>query len=252
MRGIRPRPSCSTWIPASARPMASRKVPPTTATSAAPATIRCSCSTSSAIWSAATLRPGNVHSADGWRDVLEPVVARYRDRKPPPLLPRRRRLRLTGHLRVSGSRGLQVRDPPAKANPILQQSIAHLLTRPVGRPPNHVRRYYASFSYQAGVWDKKRRVVAKVEWHPGELVSARRLHRHQSDPPGRAGRRLLQPARHGRAVHQGRQERHQVDAAVVPVVRRPTPCGCSFTRWPTTSATSCARWRCRSQSSTGR
>jgi hypothetical protein len=27
------------------------------------------------------LRPGNVHSADGWRDVLEPVVARYRNRK---------------------------------------------------------------------------------------------------------------------------------------------------------------------------
>jgi hypothetical protein len=25
------------------------------------------------------LRPGNVHSAEGWRDVLEPVVARYRD-----------------------------------------------------------------------------------------------------------------------------------------------------------------------------
>jgi hypothetical protein len=24
------------------------------------------------------LRPGNVHSADGWRAVLEPVVARYR------------------------------------------------------------------------------------------------------------------------------------------------------------------------------
>ncbi len=36
--------------------------------------------------------------------------------------------------------------------------------------PAHVRRYYASFSYQAGSWDRKRRVVAKVEWHPGELV----------------------------------------------------------------------------------
>src|SRR5205807_106134 len=24
------------------------------------------------------LRPGNVHSADGWRGVLEPVIARYR------------------------------------------------------------------------------------------------------------------------------------------------------------------------------
>lgn len=54
-------------------------------------------------------------------------------------------------------------------NQVLQESIAHLLTRPVLRPPIHVRRYYASFSYQAGLWNKKRRVVAKVEWHPGEL-----------------------------------------------------------------------------------
>jgi hypothetical protein len=28
-----------------------------------------------------TLRPGNVHSAHGWRGVLAPVVSRYRDRK---------------------------------------------------------------------------------------------------------------------------------------------------------------------------
>jgi hypothetical protein len=28
---------------------------------------------------------------------------------------------------------------------------------------------YASFSHQAGSWTKPRRVVAKVEWHPGEL-----------------------------------------------------------------------------------
>jgi hypothetical protein len=55
------------------------------------------------------------------------------------------------------------------ANKVLQESIAHLLRRPVGRPPHHIRCYYASFSYQAGSWDKKRRVVAKVEWHPGEL-----------------------------------------------------------------------------------
>ena len=33
-----------------------------------------------------------------------------------------------------------------------------------------MRRYYASFSYQAGSWHRKRRVVAKVECHPGELV----------------------------------------------------------------------------------
>lgn len=59
-----------------------------------------------------------------------------------------------------------------KTNAVLQECIAHLLTRPVGRPPNHVRRYYASFSYQAGSWDRKRRVVAKVEWHPANSIPA--------------------------------------------------------------------------------
>ena len=49
------------------------------------------------------------------------------------------------------------------------ERIGHLLTRPVGRPPNEVRRSYANFSYQAGSWAKPRRVAAKVEWHPGEL-----------------------------------------------------------------------------------
>ena len=54
-------------------------------------------------------------------------------------------------------------------NRVLQERIGHLLTRPLGRPPHEVRRYYASFGYQAGSWTKPRRVVAKVEWHPGEL-----------------------------------------------------------------------------------
>ena len=115
------------------------------------------------------LRPGNVHSADSWRDVLEPVVERYRERD------LRRYFRgdaafaspdIYEFLEAEGFL-YAIRLP---TNPILQKSIAHLLTRPVGRPPNHVRRYYASFSYQAGSWDRKRRVVAKVEWHPGELV----------------------------------------------------------------------------------
>src|SRR6202171_5625200 len=55
------------------------------------------------------------------------------------------------------------------ANRVLQDKIGYLLKRPVGRPPHDVRRYYASFSYQAQSWRKSRRVVAKVEWHPNEL-----------------------------------------------------------------------------------
>jgi hypothetical protein len=47
--------------------------------------------------------------------------------------------------------------------------IGYLLKRPVGPPPHEVRRSYASFGYQAQSWKKPRRVMAKVEWHPGEL-----------------------------------------------------------------------------------
>ena len=113
------------------------------------------------------LRSGNVHSADGWRDVLEPVVARYRNRK------MRRFFRadaafanpeVYGFLEAEGYK-YTIRLP---ANQVLQERIAHLLKRPVGRPPIEVRRYFANFSYQAQSWKTPRRVVAKVEWHPGE------------------------------------------------------------------------------------
>jgi len=31
-----------------------------------------------------------------------------------------------------------------------------------------VRRFHANFTFQAASWSRKRRVVTKVEWHPGE------------------------------------------------------------------------------------
>src|SRR6185437_7841253 len=111
------------------------------------------------------LRPGNVHSAEGWRDVLEPVVARYRTTM------KRRYFRADAgfaspevyeFLEAEGY-AYVIRLP---ANAVLQRRIAHLLNRPVGRPPHEVRRYYASFRYQAQTWSHSRRVVAKVEWHP--------------------------------------------------------------------------------------
>ena len=115
-----------------------------------------------------SLRPGNVHSAHEWRDVLVPVVDRYKARAI--------RLYFRGDAAFASpeiydyleAEGMlyAIRLP---ANRVLQGSIAHLLKRPVGRPPKEVRRYHASFSYRAGTWDKPRRVVAKVEWHPGEL-----------------------------------------------------------------------------------
>ena len=56
-----------------------------------------------------------------------------------------------------------------KANAVLERKIAHLLTRPVGRPSRKPKVFYHSFRYRAGSWNHSRRVVAKVEWHAGEL-----------------------------------------------------------------------------------
>jgi hypothetical protein len=114
------------------------------------------------------LRSGNVHSAAAWRDVLEPVVVRYRDTV------KRRYFRgdaafanpeIYEFLEAEGY-GYAIRLP---TNPVLQGKIGYLLKRPVGRPPHEVRRFFASFSYQAQSWNKPRHVVAKVEWHSGDL-----------------------------------------------------------------------------------
>ena len=114
------------------------------------------------------LRPGNVHSADDWKDTLEPIVARYRCKF------ERRYFRADAafanpevyeFLEAEDFR-YAIRLP---ANRILQERIGHLLKRPVGRPPNEVRRYHANFRYQAASWSKPRRVIAKIEWHSGEL-----------------------------------------------------------------------------------
>jgi hypothetical protein len=115
------------------------------------------------------LRNGNVHSADGWKEVLDPVIARYSERDimrffradaayaTPELYAR---LEEAGYFYAN-------RLP---ANAVLREKIAHQPTRPVGRPSKtKVKRFYEDFDYQAQSWDKPRRVIAKIEWHPGEL-----------------------------------------------------------------------------------
>ncbi|MGA2615776.1 MAG: IS1380 family transposase [Spirochaetia bacterium] len=118
----------------------------------------------------ALLREGNVHSAKDWRRVLEPIVARYRSRD----LPRY----LRGDAAFANPEiyeyleserfGYAIRLP---ANDVLYREIEHLLTRPVGRPPKAPIVMYHEFQYQAAAWSRKRRVIAKVEWHRGELFS---------------------------------------------------------------------------------
>ena len=47
--------------------------------------------------------------------------------------------------------------------------MKNLLESPPEPPIKKPITLYATFSYQADSWDRARRVVAKVEWHPGEL-----------------------------------------------------------------------------------
>ena len=114
------------------------------------------------------LRDGNVHSAKDWRAVLEPVVARYQDRKVPLYFRADAAFanpELYEYLEAQGFE-YAIRLP---ANDALQRDIAPLLTRPVGRPSNTPVVWFAGFLYQAKSWNRTRRVVAKVEWHNGEL-----------------------------------------------------------------------------------
>ena len=118
----------------------------------------------------ALLRNGNVSSADDWRSVLEPVVARYRHRS----AKFKRFFRgdagfakpeVYEFLEAEGYR-YAIRLPE---NAVLHRGVEHLMTRPVGRPPEKPIVLYHEFPYRAATWDKDRRVVAKVEWHRDEL-----------------------------------------------------------------------------------
>jgi DDE family transposase len=118
------------------------------------------------------LRPGNVHSAADWQDVLRPVLAQYAAKAQPSIT--RRRFRADAAFAIPALFELLEAEGwdyaiRIKGNPKLHERIGWLTKRGLGRPPNHVVRQYTSFHYQAKSWSKPRRVVAKVEFHPGEL-----------------------------------------------------------------------------------
>ena len=197
-----------------------------------------------------TLRPGNVHSADGWEGVLKPVVKRYQGKVSRIYFRADAAFAMPEVYEFLEAERIKyaIRLP---ANQVLQGRISYLLKRPVGRPPNEVRRFYANFSYQAGSWTKPRRVIAKVEWHSGELyprvgfivTNLSRPAEGSSPSTISAGR-----ANNGSRKARARSSGHGCRAGR----SRPTPCGSNFMRSPTILATFSARLQHRSRSRTGR
>jgi hypothetical protein len=116
------------------------------------------------------LRHGNVHSADGRQEVLDPFIARYAGRDlggsffradaAYPILAIYTRLEEAQYFYA-------IRLP---ANSVLREKIVHRLTRLVGRPSQtKIKRFYEDFEHKAASSNKPRQVIAKIEWHPGEL-----------------------------------------------------------------------------------
>ncbi len=118
---------------------------------------------------AAKLRPGNVHSADDWEELLLPEIERQQKKMGKEVVFRADAAFAKPEIyEALEERGVKyaIRIP---ANENLERDISELLTRPVGRPSHKPVVWYKGFLYQAASWKTARRVVAKVEFHFGEL-----------------------------------------------------------------------------------
>jgi hypothetical protein len=117
---------------------------------------------------AAKLRPGNMHSADDWEELPLPEIERQQKQGKEVVFRADAAFAKPEIYEALEERGVKytIRIP---ANENLERDIAELLTRPVGRPSYKPVVWYKSFLYQAVSWKTARRVVAKLEFHFGEL-----------------------------------------------------------------------------------
>ena len=117
---------------------------------------------------AAKLRPGNVHSAEGWQELLLPEIERQQRQGKVVVFRADAAFAKPEIYEALEERKVKyaIRLP---ANDNLERKVAQLLKRPVGRPSYKPVVRYRTFFYQAASWERARRVVAKVEFHFGEL-----------------------------------------------------------------------------------
>ena len=114
------------------------------------------------------MRPGNVHSAAGWEELLLPEIERQQ-REGKEVFFRAD----AAFAKPELYEALEERDVKygirLPSNDNLERYVVELLTRPAGRPSYKPVVWFKSFLYQAASWKTARRVVAKVEFHCGEL-----------------------------------------------------------------------------------
>ena len=176
----------------------------------------------------ATLRPGNVHSAEGWQELLEPVVKRYQRKG--------RRLLFRGDAAFGKPEVYEYLEQEMlgyairlSANAVLQREIAHLLVRPAdwsSRRPIVSYYYHPLFTIQPV---RLHLPGPELEYFPasssqggvasGGVISQGRLHRDQPELSTQRHSPLLQWPWHSGAVDQGGQVRPELDQTVLSQVR---------------------------------
>ena len=121
---------------------------------------------------------------------------------------------------------------------MLEEKISHRLTRPVGRPSKtRIKRFHEAFEYQAASWSKPRQVVAKIEWHPGELFARVGYIVHLPFAPKELFKFYNQRGTAERHIKEGKTAITwtRCPASGSGILRS----GFSYTHWPITSVSSC-------------
>ena len=188
-----------------------------TAITNAPAIIRCFCSTSSAIWNvraASRQRP----QRQGWQSVLKPVIARYRGKVSRIYFRADAGFANPDVYDSSKPRGSSTRsDCPPTASSRTDRPLADAAG---GSSAELSAAFLCELHLSGGKLDETPPRRRQGRMASGRILPARRLHRDEHRAAPRERHRLLQQARHMRAMDQGGQGRDQMDAAVMPLVRR--------------------------------
>ena len=200
---------------------------------------------------AAKLRPGNVHSAEDWKELLLPEIKRQQAAGKQVTFRGDAAFAKPEIYEFSEERGVQyaIRIP---ANKSLELAIEDILFRPPGRPGRKPLVRYKSFRYQAESWSKPRRIVAKVEHHLGELFPRVRIYRdqHELAKPVRWCASTTSAARPSNGLKKANRPR--TGRGFRAIAFGPTKCDCNSACWPTTWATCGGGSDCRTGSRVGR
>ena len=111
---------------------------------------------------AAKLRPGNVHSADGWDDVLLPIIDRYRAQGQTVVVRADAALPCPPSTRPWNAEGCGTR---SASRPTTSWSGASRICSLGLAVDPATLRWSDTGAYQAASWDRPRRVIAKIEHH---------------------------------------------------------------------------------------